>query len=62
MGKSRWLSALTIHLPIPGHEKTVSVIMLPPKSPASIKPAIVVTGIKALRKVCTKITLKELHP
>ena len=38
--------------PMPGHEKTLSVMTAPPTSAGSERPMIVMIGISALRKAC----------
>ena len=45
----------TIHLPMPGQEKIVSVRMAPASSAPTCSPITVTTGISALRSACTPI-------
>jgi hypothetical protein len=51
-----------IHLPMPGHEKMVSVRMAPPSSSPTCRPMVVITGIMALRRACSPMTRLGLRP
>ena len=48
--------------PIPGQEKMVSVMMAPVKRPGMLNASKVISGIKALRKPCFKITMFSIRP
>ena len=61
-GSSFWLMLSTIRLPMPGMEKSRSVVTMPASRMPKRMPTQVMTGSRALRMACFQMTVRSGTP